>query len=122
MLMPENDQQTDMQLVHGVFQRCEHAVVNDLPCGADSEHVAETGVKDDFRRHPGIRARQYGRVGALRIDEGFAGFTVLPGVCHLALGETPVAGQQTAPRGGCGRFVLDVVVIECLVCHVASCL
>ena len=69
VLMPENDQQTDMQLVDSVFERGEHTVIDDLPCCPNREHIAETGIEDDFRRHPGIRTRQHSRIGTLRIKQ-----------------------------------------------------
>ena len=54
--MTHDHEQADVQMIHGIFQRCQYRVVDDLPGRADREQVTEPRVEDDFRRNARIGA------------------------------------------------------------------
>ena len=69
LVVAEDDDQGHVQHLHRVLDRPEHRRVDDVTGGPDDEHVAESGVEDQFGGDPGVATAEDDGGGMLRLDE-----------------------------------------------------
>ena len=97
-LMAEHDEQGRAQMHSRVLQRPHHLGRDHIARDPNDEQLAEAGVEDQFRRHPGIAAPEDGRVRALTLGERGEDLLLNGREPRFASDETLVAGDQTRKR------------------------
>ena len=97
-LVAEHDEQRRAQMHSRVLQRPHHLGRDHVARDPNDEQLAEAGVEDQFRRHPGIAAPEDGRVRALALGERGEDLLLNGREARFASDETLVAGDQTRER------------------------
>ena len=100
-VMPEDDDEWDVQHGYTELDRAKHTWVNDMACGADYEEVTKTAVEDDLGRYPRVRTAEEDSERRLAPSQAVPARCVLVGVPVLAGDEPIIATGQLGP--GCSR-------------------
>lgn len=99
MIVPQHHDERGRQHCNSVFERTQNRGIDDVACGANDEHIAQTLVEDDLRRYSRIRTAEKYRAGMLCVLQPSAIFDALRRVLDLPGDETLIAFFERLPRG-----------------------
>ena len=95
--MTENHDEGHAEHGHGVLQRADDTLGDDLSGVANHEEVADSLVEDDFCGEAGIAASEKGCQGGLIVGECSSSFHILSWMVRFAGDESTIAADHLRP-------------------------
>ena len=93
-----------VQDIDSKFERVNDRLIENAADRADGKDIAETFVKNDFRRYTRVRAGENSSAWVLTGAQTFAGFLILPWMHSLAACKALIAFEHARPDRICLIF------------------